>query len=50
MEEAKKLAAAAKTCCEEDIYHFDNIERFFLVSCLALWSAFSRNLVHTTAH
>lgn len=36
-EEAGKLVAAAETCCEEDIYHFDNTERFFLVSCLALW-------------
>ena len=35
--EASKLVTAAESCCEEDIYHFDNIERFFLVSCLALW-------------
>lgn len=37
MEDAKTLVKAAETCCEEDIYHFDDTERFFLVSCLALW-------------
>lgn len=31
------LVTAAETCCEEDVYHFDDIERFFLVSCLSLW-------------
>lgn len=36
-EEAKSLVLAAETCCTEDIYHFDDTERFFLVSCLALW-------------
>jgi len=35
--DAKMLVTAAETCCEEDVYHFDGIERFFLVSCLALW-------------
>ena len=40
-EVTKNLVVAAETCCEEDIYHFDDIERFFLVSCLALWYAAS---------
>lgn len=36
-EDAESLVKAAETCCTEDIYHFDDTERFFLVSCLALW-------------
>lgn len=36
-EDANALVKAAETCCTEDIYHFDDTERFFLVSCLALW-------------
>ena len=36
-ENAESLVKAAETCCTEDIYHFDDTERFFLVSCLALW-------------
>ena len=36
-EDAISLVKAAETCCTEDIYHFDDTERFFLVSCLALW-------------
>ena len=36
-EDATSLVKAAETCCTEDIYHFDDTERFFLVSCLALW-------------
>ena len=36
-EDADSLVSAAETCCTEDIYHFDETERFFLVSCLALW-------------
>lgn len=28
----------AETCCtDRDVYYFDEEERFFLVSCLALW-------------
>ena len=37
LDDAHSLVKAAETCCEEDIYHFDDTERFFLVSCLALW-------------
>ena len=36
-DEGSKLAQAAEICCKEDVYHFDDVERFFLVSCLALW-------------
>ena len=36
-ENSTSLVKAAETCCTEDIYHFDDTERFFLVSCLALW-------------
>ena len=36
-DEAERLIASAEMSCEEDVYHFDEIERFFLVSCLALW-------------
>jgi len=43
--DAKMLVTAAETCCEEDVYHFDDIERFFLVSCLALWHARQGNHV-----
>ena len=32
-----KLIDMAKECCAEDVYHYDDIERFFLVSCLATW-------------
>ena len=31
------LTEMAKQCCAEDVYHFDDIERFFLISCLATW-------------
>jgi len=28
----------AEACCtDSDVYYFDEVERFFLVSCLALW-------------
>lgn len=33
------LTEMAKQCCAEDVYHFDDIERFFLVTCLATWYA-----------
>lgn len=36
-EDAVQSVKAAKTCCEEEIYAFNNTEQFFLVSCLALW-------------
>ena len=36
-EDEQSLVEAAQSCCEEDIYHFDDTERFFLVSCLAQW-------------
>ena len=35
--DAKMVVASAETCCEEDVYHFDDVDRFFMVSCLALW-------------
>lgn len=37
VDEADGLVVSAELSCEEDVYHFDEIERFFLVSCLALW-------------
>lgn len=37
VEEADRLVLSAELSCEEDVYHFDEIERFFLVSCLAVW-------------
>ena len=33
------LTEMAKQCCAEDVYHFDDIERFFLVTCQATWYA-----------
>jgi len=27
----------AEQCCSEDVYHFDDTERFFLITCLATW-------------
>lgn len=35
--DAKMVVASAETCCEEDVYHFDDVDRYFMVSCLALW-------------
>ena len=29
----------ARTCTSHDVFHFNNEERFFLLSCLALWYA-----------
>lgn len=40
VDEADGLVISAELSCEEDVYHFDEIERFFLVSCLALWYAY----------
>lgn len=40
VDEADGLVVSAELSCEEDVYHFDEIERFFLVSCLALWYAY----------
>lgn len=37
VDEADQLVSSAEMSCEEDVYHFDEIERFFLVSCLAVW-------------
>ena len=36
-DEVERLVSLAEISCKEDVYHFDEIERFFLVSCLALW-------------
>ena len=37
LEEAERLIESAQMACKEDVYHFDEIEQFFLVSCLGLW-------------
>ena len=33
----ESLIHMAKECCDEDVYHYDDIERFFLVTSLATW-------------
>ena len=37
VEESERVVESAQMACKEDVYHFDEIEQFFLVSCLALW-------------
>lgn len=37
--ESHSIVSSAETCSHEDVYHFDAIERFFLVSCVSLWLA-----------
>ena len=37
VDDVEVLISSAEMSCKEDVYHFDEIERFFLVSCLALW-------------
>ena len=37
--DAIECESFARTCTSHDVFHFNNEERFFLLSCLALWYA-----------